>query len=266
VVSRIGRSDDRKWSPIVVDMLPRLFDLVPDVQVMLVGATSAVRHRLQRRGVLERVHLVEPTSDEAELAGYYAASDVLAMASSIGESFGLAIAEALSLGIPVVTNCTPWTDNAQVEVVDPGETGYIANHPAPFAEAVARLIHDPELRRRFGATGSARAVSDWDPARLTRQHEDLYLALASRGVPDQRWRPDVTAVTAFDAEYARRCRAEFRPLSRREQVNTRAARFEERALWAVTDWRGGSREQRAALARAAVHAGTRALRDRAGRG
>ena len=62
----------------------------------------------------------------------------------------------MALGVPVVTNATPWTDNAQVEVVDNGVNGWVANHPRSFAEAVvtcsgmssAAMPSGPQPQRR----------------------------------------------------------------------------------------------------------------------
>ena len=128
----------------LVDMVPHLSELVPDVQLLYVGMTLAKQRRAGRLGLLERVRAYPATADEERLALFYSACDVVVNASAIGESQGVAIAEAMALGVPVVTCSTPWADNAQVEIVDHGVNGWIANHPRPFAEAVADLLLDDE--------------------------------------------------------------------------------------------------------------------------
>ena len=52
-VVRVGREDDRKWGDILVAMVPHLCTLVPEVQVVFVGATAHRRAQLRRAGVLE---------------------------------------------------------------------------------------------------------------------------------------------------------------------------------------------------------------------
>ena len=182
-VVRVGRADDRKWGDIVVAMVPHLLQLLPEVQVAFVGTTEHRRRQLRRLGVLDRVHCLEPSQDPRRVAAFYCAADVFASASSIGESFGLALAEAMALGIPVVTNSTPWTDNAQVEVVDNGANGWIANHPRAFAEAIADLLGDEQRRLAFGASAREKVLSTWEPGLLTRQLEDLFEGLAKDGEP-----------------------------------------------------------------------------------
>jgi glycosyltransferase involved in cell wall biosynthesis len=235
VVGRIGRADDRKWAPIVIDMVPRLARLVPDVQMLLVGVTPAKRRLLRKRRALERTRILEPTGDERLLATYYAACDVLVSASSIGESFGVSIAEAMTLGKPVVTTSTPWVDNAQVEVIDPGVTGHLANHPQPFAEAVADLLRDEARRVAFGEAGAAKARRLWDVGPLTRQLEGLYEHLVRHGATPPGWMPSAEEFAAFPAEYERRSAHQFRPLTRREALEARAAVVAERAGWLARD-------------------------------
>jgi hypothetical protein len=225
VVTRLGRAADLKWRDMLIDMLPRLFELMPDVQVVLVGATPAKRVRLARRGLLDRVRLIDPVSSEAELATLYSASDVVVNASMIGESQGLVIGEAMSMGIPVVTCSTPWVDNAQVEFVQNGRTGWVANHPLEFAEAVANLLRDAERRAEFGQRARGEIDRRLDPERLTRQLEALYEHHLNGGSLE--WEPGAEEIERFARAYPRTTRDSFRLLSSRERVEAAGARFRE---------------------------------------
>ncbi len=260
-VVRVGRADDRKWGDMVVAMVPHLLELVPGVQVAFVGTTEHRRGQLQRLGVLERVRCLEPSQDPARVAAFYCAADVFASASSIGESFGLALAEAMALGIPVVTNSTPWTDNAQVEVVDNGVNGWIANHPRAFAEAVADVLADGEKRRRFGACAQEKVLRSWHPALLTRQLEELFEGLAREGTPPADWSPSISQEADFEAGYEARCNDQFRALTAGEQREAAAAVKRERIGWALRDLRasplrGGGTLTRMALGRVRARLGS----------
>jgi hypothetical protein len=252
VVGRLGRDDDRKWRDILVDMAPRLLELVPDVQLLLVGATPAKLRRLDRLGLLDRVRFVPPTSDEEELLRLYRACDAFVTAAEIGESHSVAICEALALGIPVVTCSTPWVDNAQIEQVDDGVDGFVADHPRAFADAVARIAGDPELRARFGAAAAAKADARWDVVPLTRQLERLYAGLLA-GEPPSEWQPALADVDAFGEDYERRLAARTFPLTPSEEREARRARTSERVRWAFRALRRLDRE-RAALAASMLRA------------
>jgi glycosyltransferase involved in cell wall biosynthesis/predicted O-methyltransferase YrrM len=227
VVGRVGRDADLKWRDLLVDMVPHLLELVPETQVLFVGATPAKRARLQRFGLLDRCLLLEPTPDPSTVATYYAACDVFVSAAEIGESQGLGLGEAQALEIPVVTCSTPWVDNAQVEFVDHGRSGWFASHPRSFAEAVADLLHDEERRRAFGASGRAEVERVLSPAPLARQLETLYVALLA-GEDAPSWDPSPAQIEEFEADYPRRAAAEFRPLRPRELAEVRAMRLRER--------------------------------------
>lgn len=236
-VVRVGRDDDRKWGDILVAMAPPLLRLLPDAQIVFVGATARRRAQLRRLGVLERVRCLASSSEPRRVAAFYSAADVLASASSIGESFGLAIAEAMTLGVPVVTSSTPWTDNAQVEVVDNGVNGWVANHPRAFAEAAADLLLDERRRLAFGAAAAEKAHASWHPSGLTRELERLFDAVLATGLPPSDWTPGIAEQAAFEADYPRRAGAQYRPLSAREQREARWAARRERAGWAWHDLR-----------------------------
>ena len=229
VVGRIGRADDFKWRELIVRMLPELWRRVPEAQVLLVGATAAKRRLLRRQGLLDRCLLVDPVAGDAELAALYAACDVFMSAAEIGESQGLAIAEAMALEIPVVSCSTPWVDNAQAEYVLQGMTGYLAGHPVSFAEAVAALLADTGLQRRFGERGRELVESMLDPDVLTARLASLYAALLSGGAPPAEWQPDAEELAEFERSLPERSGAEFRPLGRRERAQVRLARERERA-------------------------------------
>ncbi len=236
-VIRVGRDDDRKWGDILVAMVPHLVRLIPDVQIALVGATARRRAQLRRLGVSESVSYIDPTSDPLRLAALYCAADVFASASSIGESFGLAIAEAMAFGVPVVTSSTPWTDNAQVEVVDNGVNGWIANHPRVFAEAVADLLENDERRRAFGAAGVEKVRAKWHPSVLTRELERLFETVVATDAPPANWTPGVAEQATFEAEYVERASAQFHELSSPERREATWEVRRERIDWALRDLR-----------------------------
>ncbi len=77
---------------------------------------------------------------------------------------GLKVLQYMAAGLPVVANPV----GIHREMVIHGETGLIASTPHEWAEAVARLVADPQLRNKLGAAGRYLAekrysVSMWAP-------------------------------------------------------------------------------------------------------
>ncbi|HEV8060410.1 MAG TPA: glycosyltransferase [Gemmataceae bacterium] len=65
---------------------------------------------------------------------------------------GLKILQYMAAGLPVVANPV----GVHRDLVIHGETGFLAESPSDWIEAVGRLMHDRELRRRLGRAGRRR--------------------------------------------------------------------------------------------------------------
>jgi glycosyltransferase involved in cell wall biosynthesis len=149
----------------------RVAGAVPQARFVLIGEGSE-RARLQalarELGLTERVLFAGDRKDVANLLN---AVDVFVL-SSITESFPNAVLEAMAVGRPVVATKSGGTP----ELVEDGKTGYLV--PVGDAEAMAarivELLHKPELRRNFGASGRARVEREFTPARMKQRFEELY--------------------------------------------------------------------------------------------
>jgi glycosyltransferase involved in cell wall biosynthesis len=105
-----------------------------------------------------------------QLSAVYTQADIFAMTSmphklSV-EGFGLVYLEAGAHALPVVAHAIGGVPEAVVQ----DETGLLVppDDAAALTAAFARLIADPDLRRRLGEAGRARALSrDWREAALT---------------------------------------------------------------------------------------------------
>ncbi len=73
---------------------------------------------------------------------------------------GLKVLQYMAAGLPVVANPV----GVQAEMVRHGETGFLAVTPDQWTEAIRRLAHDPELRRRMGRAGRRLVESTYSTA------------------------------------------------------------------------------------------------------
>jgi glycosyltransferase involved in cell wall biosynthesis len=120
---------------------------------------SALEAALRASDIAERVTLAGAVST-ATLDGLYAASDLF-VSSSLYEGYGMALAEALARGLPMVAStggaAAATVPDAAALKVPPGDR-------AALAAALARAISDAALRRRMAdaAWAAAALLPDWD--------------------------------------------------------------------------------------------------------
>jgi glycosyltransferase involved in cell wall biosynthesis len=131
------------------------------------------RAMVSRGGLEEQVVFAGELRGERLLQGY-ADADIFCFPSFFAaESFGLVCVEAMRASLPVVA--TNW--RGIPEVVEHGRTGLIVppGVPEPLADALARLIGDPELRREFGRNGRERFLSHFTVDRFRKGMDDVFL-------------------------------------------------------------------------------------------
>jgi hypothetical protein len=178
VACRVTRPDLRKWSTRLELALPELFQRVPRLRFLFMAAPPEKVALLERR-FGPRVRCLTPSLDEADLQRVYAASDFMLHSSGIGESFGLAVAEAMHHGLPVVVDSTPDLDNAQLEVVRHEEGGLIVASSRGFVRAAESLAVDEALRARLSHGARCHAEAEFADRVVVEHWQRLY-AVAAR--------------------------------------------------------------------------------------
>jgi len=174
IVLTVARLHPRKGQLRVIQALTELSaDLKTRIEYWMVGAHSkegyeaSLRHAAARAGF--PVKFLGDVPDD-HLGAIYTQADIFAMTSmphrlSV-EGFGLVYLEAGAHGLPVVAHAIGGVPEAVLD----GETGLLVSPDDPDAltAAFARLINDPDLRRRLGEAGNLRARSrTWQENALT---------------------------------------------------------------------------------------------------
>ncbi len=146
----VGKITPRKG----LDVLVRALALLPPgVHLAIVGnfmmPEEPIRRLVAELGLTDRVRFVGLLVEEEKLAAYVDA-DVVAY-PSVDEIFGLVPAEALLCGAPVVV-CD---DSGCAEVVGAAAGGLLVRYGdvEALARALRTLLEDPDLRRRYAASG-----------------------------------------------------------------------------------------------------------------
>jgi hypothetical protein len=163
----------------------------------------SIHHSLAALGPESGLLFQPATNDFSRLRDLYAAADVMIHASAFGESFGYTIAEAMQAGLPVIVRSTPWGDNAQVELVENGVTGFVCATIEEMSRCLARCAHEAALRAALGDAGRARIGRLASPSREASVIGAIIESVMTGNRPailDERTRD----LLAFEAELRRR--------------------------------------------------------------
>jgi glycosyltransferase involved in cell wall biosynthesis len=106
---------------------------------------SGLKELSERLGVADRIHWLGNVPDPKSLLQ---SSDIFLLAS-VGEAFGLVLAEAMACGVPIVGS----RSGSLLEVVEDGRTGLLATplDSNSFADAIERLANDRDLRKTMAS-------------------------------------------------------------------------------------------------------------------
>jgi len=102
---------------------------------------------------------------------YYRQMDLLLM-PSVREGFGLAVAEAMACGLPVVaTNCS-----AIPELIDDGKGGFLCpvGDVDAFAEKINLLADSPKMRNEMGEYNREKVERMFTLDRMAREYQELF--------------------------------------------------------------------------------------------
>lgn len=157
VALRFGRPDAAKWTDLECFTTMRLRrEGGEKLKLLVMEPTEELKMRIEAGefgdGIVVRA--VEPFP--ARVAAIVNACDILFHVARFGESFGYSIAEGMAAGKPVITRTVPWGDNAPLELVEHGSTGFVCCSLEGLAQALHLLVADPSLRNAMGAAGCDR--------------------------------------------------------------------------------------------------------------
>jgi glycosyltransferase-like protein len=186
LILAVGGIEPRKGSDTLMRAIAALRRSGRSLVLAVVGGHSFQDYRDYRDRVLSSLPrlglrldddvVLLGTVPDAELPGWYAAADVLAFPST-KEGWGLAVLEAMSVGLPVVASDLP----VFREYLRPGRDALMVpvNDAAALAAALATVLDDRPLADRLRTAGRA-VCARFTWAGSAAEHQKIY-AMARPG-------------------------------------------------------------------------------------
>lgn len=169
-----------KGQDLLLEALVRL--PYPDAELFLYGTVGLsarrfvcdLKKRVAALGIAGRVHFPGPTADVISVFR----SAAVMVHTSWTESFGMALVEAQSCGVPVIAHNL----EGMREVVSDGETGFLVQpgDVNALADRLTQLLADPALRNRLGAVGYERMREMFSVEGRVNDYLSLYRGVCTR--------------------------------------------------------------------------------------
>jgi phosphatidyl-myo-inositol dimannoside synthase len=153
----VARQYPRKDTATLLRAMPRVIEAHPAARLAIIGGgpeLPRLRKLAEQLGLGEAVTWHGEVRDDEDVRRSFFDADVFCL-PSLQEGFGIAFAEAMAAGLPVVAARA----GAAPEVVRDGVTGVLVapgDHVA-VSDALIRLLGDPGTRAQMGAAASRHA-------------------------------------------------------------------------------------------------------------
>ncbi len=152
--------------------LVRAFALAADCpgRLMIVGDGAerpALEALVREHGLVDRVEFTGHVSEPARI---YGAFDLFALSSDT-EQMPLSVLEAMASGLPIAS-----TNVGDVAAMLPAESQpyIVSRNDVALADALRALLTDPAIRTKAGVANRAKAVREYDQARMFQAYAELF--------------------------------------------------------------------------------------------
>lgn len=176
LVGYVGTWEPRKGTRELALAWPWVTAAIPSAQLVVAGSAAGPANDLHLRVMLEQVPNVHWLGRREDVSAVMKALDVLVFPSH-WEGFGLVLIEAMAARTAVVATST----SSIPEIVTDGVEGILVppRDPVALADALVRLLRDPELRTRMGAAGRAKVERCYTLGRVLDAHEALLTSITA---------------------------------------------------------------------------------------
>lgn len=180
VIVSVGRLVHRKGQDTLIEALPLIIKEFPEAHLLFVGVgphLEYIHKRAIQLNVLSHISFVGRVPYQ-EIPQFIGLGEIFAMPSRSRlaglevEGLGIVYLEASACGLPVVGGKSGGAPDALLE----GETGFAVDgrNPSAVADAILRLLRDPELGKKMGKRGREWIIENWEWSRWSREFNALF--------------------------------------------------------------------------------------------
>lgn len=169
-ITMVGRLDGSKDFDTLIRIAPMLAKTIDNLKVNIVG-DGTDRVRLEELAkTCEATSIVNFLGRRSDVPDILHDSDMFVFLNKFLEGFGLALVEAMSCGLPVVT----YDLGANSEIVDDGVDGFLVNSQDELIEKINLIASSEELANKLGQNARKKVEEKFDAKVMVEEYEKKY--------------------------------------------------------------------------------------------
>lgn len=177
VIGQVSRLNEQKGHQYLIDAAPQIISQNKNVRFVLVGdgpLQHNIKQQIRDKGLVEYFELLGFRRDVPELLRTF---DIFTL-PSLYEGLPNVVLEAMASGLPVVATPVDGTKEAVVH----NKTGLLVpeKEPGPLADALIKLVQDPQLAEKMGLAGRKRVEEKFSLNVQVSRFEELYIKYATQ--------------------------------------------------------------------------------------
>lgn len=175
IVGLIGRLTPIKGHPLFLKAMARVARVMPGVKVQIVGDAPKAHYKEELMALARHLGLsgsVEFVGTRYDIPALLSKMSVLAVPSVGEEAFGRVAIEAGACGVPVVATQI----GGLVDIIENEKNGLLVppNDPRLLAEALLRILKEPELARRLALAMRQKVEREFDGVQMYERTLQVY--------------------------------------------------------------------------------------------
>jgi len=169
----------------ILKAMPRVWDHLSDVALVIAGGTTAFTPNLKKISrelnsiCRQKVYFIDnfPQDEKSDI---FDMADIFVCLSEF-ESFGIVFVEAMFHSLPVIASGFGVADS----IIDNFRTGLLVNPncDVEVAGAIIELLLDKDIRKIYGENGRLAVLNEYDPEIILERWEKILAALLGQNHP-----------------------------------------------------------------------------------
>jgi glycosyltransferase involved in cell wall biosynthesis len=185
IFGRIGQKSPAKFNKEIYLAFDKLFLELQDIHLVIVGLPDRHLEEVSHLKSYKEggITLIEKIIGDDELRLAYNSFNCFLHYSSIGESFGMVLAEAQLCEVPVISVSTPKVDNSQLEVLIYPESSFIVKNAKDLKMIMQQAVESKYSLSKMGSVGRKHVLDNFTSQKLIPKLNLLFQTLLSTSDP-----------------------------------------------------------------------------------